>query len=398
MKVTIKKQKASALFFNGTFLDTGKELELPFSDVFRLARETEVHTTWEPSTYDLDLFRTDKFFNFFGDVDPYSGFGGVSYNLVKYSRQYKIALAGRAFGDLGAFIYAAQNRPLNQNGAMVWHDQPRESWSNTPFKRNIAIVPFETTRVPKSWISRLNDFNALLVPCKQNIEMFRDSGVTIPIDLIHWGVDPEIFHEVEHKTVDGCFTFGHMGALSIRKGTDLLIEAFQEAFPTEKDVKLLCKTSYNGYPFMVKDKRIEVQMGQVTHAELLKDFFSRVNCFVFPTRGEGFGLTNLEAMATGTPVITTGWSGPLEYMKPEYGWLIDYKMEYAKNFADTVYKEDCGDWALPNKEHLKQLMRYAYEHQDEVKEKGHAAAEYVQREWLWDAKIKMYHEALEKHL
>jgi glycosyltransferase involved in cell wall biosynthesis len=103
-------------------------------------------------------------------------------------------------------------------------------------------------------------------------------------------------------------------------------------------------------------------------------------------------------MATGVPAIVTGWSGPLEYATTETGWLINHKMEEAKNFTDIIYKENCGSWASPDKDHLKQLMRYAYEHQDEVRAKGRKAAEYVRRNWLWPNKIKMFHEALGKHL
>jgi glycosyltransferase involved in cell wall biosynthesis len=280
---------------------------------------------------------------------------------------------------------------------MVWHDQPRTSWFNSPFTRNVAIVPFETTVIPHSWISRINSFEALLVPCQQNIDAFRASGVTVPIELVHWGVDGDLFAPILRPERD-FFTFGHMGALSERKGTDLLISAFRDAFPTQKDVRLLCKTSYRQYPFMVKDDRIKVMIGEVEHKDLMDDFFKQIDCFVFPTRGEGFGLTPLEAMATGVPAIVTGWSGPVEYMTPETGWLIDYKMTPAKLFSEKTYHEDCGDWAEPSREHLIELMRYAYRHREETKERGQKAAEHVKKVWQWEDKINMFHAALEKHL
>jgi glycosyltransferase involved in cell wall biosynthesis len=230
--------------------------------------------------------------------------------------------------------------------------------------------------------------------------MMIDSGVTVPVEIIHWGVDTDKFFELERRS-DGVFTFGTMGALSIRKGTHILVEAFERAFPTEQDVRLICKTSNRHYPFMNKDKRIEVQMGPVTHEELVDQFFKRVDCFVFPTLGEGFGLTPLEAMATGIPAIVTGWSGPEDYMNDEVGWRIEHTMDEAKEFSDPrtgVYKEPCGDWAIPQIDHLVSLMRYAYEHQDEVKAKGKRAAQYVREEWTWDAQIGLFEDALNKHL
>lgn len=398
MKVTIQKNKASSILHDGKFYDVGKELNLSFSEAIRLTRVAQTQTEYESVAYNPELWKNDKFINFMGDIDGVSGFGGVSKNLIKFSApQIKTALLGKVYGVRDSAIFASQNREMNQAGAMVWHDQPREQWLYSPFKKNIAITPFETTSIPRSWMGKLNGFDALLVPCKQNIEAFAASGVKIPIELIHWGVDPAV-HAPIARPERPIFTFGHMGALSIRKGTDLLVEAFTEAFPNEKDVRLICKSSYNTYPFNTKDKRIQIHLSHWTEEEITKLFYKEIDCFVFPTRGEGFGLTPLEAMATGVPAIVTGWSGPLEYMTPEVGWLIDYTLSPAKNFSNLIYKEDCGDWAEPSKDHLISLMRHAYNHRDEVKEKGVAAAKHVKENWLWEQKIKMYEDALEKHL
>ena len=103
-------------------------------------------------------------------------------------------------------------------------------------------------------------------------------------------------------------------------------------------------------------------------------------------------------MATGVPVIATNWSGPVDFVNDKVGWLLDYQLVPAVDFEKNVYKEYCGDWAEPSFDHLVKLFRYAYEHQDEVKEKGNIAAEYVKNEWTWEKKILMYVEALSKHL
>src|SRR5688572_31168064 len=42
--------------------------------------------------------------------------------------------------------------------------------------------------------------------------------------------------------------------------------------------------------------------------ETLKMFYSAATAFVFPSLYEGFGLPPLEAMATGTPVVTSSVS------------------------------------------------------------------------------------------
>lgn len=378
----------------------GTPIEVDFSTAVRMRRDVHAIVPYMKNEYDPEIWKEKQNATLIADVDGMSGWGNVGLNLLKYSRFAKFSLVGKVYNVRDPYVSTAANREINMHSAAIWHEQPKAEWIISPFSKNIAIVPFETTLIPPSWVPRINSFNALFVPCEQNKQMMIDSGIKIPIEIIHWGVDTNKFFELKRPVKD-IFTFGTMGALSRRKGTHILIDAFQRAFPNESDVRLICKTSNRAYPFMVKDNRIEVQMGPVSHDELINEFFKRVDCFVFPTLGEGFGLTPLEAMATGIPSIVTGWSGPKEYMNDAVGWSIEHTMDEAVEFSDPsigVYKEPCGQWAIPSMDHLVYLMRYAYEHRDEVRAKGVAAAAYVRDQWTWPSQIGLFETALNKHL
>jgi glycosyltransferase involved in cell wall biosynthesis len=414
MKLIIPRGKAREVMFEGQFYQTGVELDVDYSIAMRMARELGATLPTKKNKYDPLLWKKKRQATFVSNADTTSGWGNVTTHLLGALPEAQFALMGRVGDVRDPSVLAASYRPIQANTGGIWHEQPRIEWMTTPFARNIAIVPFETTRIPPSWVSRINYFDALLVPCKQNVKMMRDSGVTVPISVIHWGVDPKLFYEIKrtnrtklssdrnHK--DGAvythrpFTFGTMGMLSLRKGTDVLIDAFERAFPNGEDVRLICKTSGRYYPFMHPDKRIIPIVGPVTHQEMMDDFMSEIDCFVFPTRGEGFGLTPLEAMATGVPAIVTNWSGPVEYMNNDVGWTLDYTMDKATDFTDKVYKEDCGEWAIPSVDHLVQLMRDAYNNEELTKKKGNAAAEYVRKKWLWSQQVHLFEKALDKYL
>lgn len=400
MQVTIPASKGKEILFQGQWYPIGKPIEVDFSTAVRMRRDMHAIVPYTRHAYDPSIWRERKSATLVEDINTNSGWGNAGLNIIRYSRFAKFSLVGRTFDVRDPYVTAASARVVEPGSAAIWHEQPKSEWLISPFGKNIAIVPFETTLIPPSWVPRINAFDALFVPCHQNKQMMLDSGVKIPVEVIHWGVDTDKFYEIERKN-DGIFTFGHMGALSRRKGTNILIDAFIRAFPNESDVRLICKTSNMQYPFMAKDKRIEVQMGPVSHDELMRSFFDRVDCFVFPTLGEGFGLPPLEAMSTGIPAIVTGWSGPADYMNEEVGWSIEYSMDEAHGFSDPktgVYKEPCGQWAIPNIDHLVYLMRYAYEHQDETLAKGKAAARYVREQWTWPAQIGLFEDALNKHL
>jgi glycosyltransferase involved in cell wall biosynthesis len=326
-----------------------------------------------------------------------SGWGNVSYNLLKNCKDdHKIAYVGKPVDVKDTWINKLKKEVVHEDGVMIWHEQPRGQWLNSPFKKNIAILPFETTLIPGSWVSKINSFDLLITPCEQNLKMFRDSGVKIPIELVRWGVTDGKFTKAERK--NETFTFGTHGALNIRKGTDLLIEAFKRAFPNGENVKLICKTSNPHYHFKDKDPRVEVLMGQMTHEELMDQYFSKIDVGVYPATGEGFGLGALEVLGTGAPVIITGWGGQMEYYNPKCCLKLDYTMVPATDFTKNVYKEQCGDWAKPDLDDLVKKLRWCYEHQEECRKMGEYGYEYVQNEWLWSTKINEFKKVLKKYL
>jgi glycosyltransferase involved in cell wall biosynthesis len=115
----------------------------------------------------------------------------------------------------------------------------------------------------------------------------------------------------------------------------------------------------------------------------LLEFLRQMDAFVMPSRGGGFGLCGIEAMATGLPLVATNWSGPVEYLDPADSFPLAYRLVDAKG-VKANHVRYFGDWAEPDYEHLRHLMRWLYEHPEEAAEKGRLAAERVHRNWTWD--------------
>ena len=188
MKIKINNNKTSSVFFENRFYDIGTEIEAPFSTAIRISKSIDTEWIFEKKEYNPDLFRKEKKFGFTGEIDQVSGWGNVSFNLLKNSLDYDISLAGRVYNLRDRDIINMSYRDLPEEGAMIWHEQPKGTWDNSPFPKNIAIIPFETTVIPASWIGKINKFDALLVPCKQNAEAFKNSGVTVPIDRVIFSI------------------------------------------------------------------------------------------------------------------------------------------------------------------------------------------------------------------
>ena len=123
------------------------------------------------------------------------------------------------------------------------------------------------------------------------------------------------------------------------------------------------------------------------HNNIIKSYqmaslYRSADCFVLPTRGEGWGMPILEAMACGLPAIATNWSAQMEFMNERNSYLLKSKGLIPAVAKCPYYKG--FEWADPDPEHLAHLMRHVYEHQDEAREIGKRAAEDAARLWTWD--------------
>jgi glycosyltransferase involved in cell wall biosynthesis len=253
-----------------------------------------------------------------------------------------------------------------------------------PAELLVTMTMREGTFVPKARVNAINQTAALLyVPCRQNVDSFRACGVRIPTKVLPYGVDPARFLYLERPRDDSRpFTFGAFGALSARKGIDALVRAFRSEFAPAEPVRLVLK-SVEPLPFaLAADPRISVATGFWPHAQLL-ELLRSFDAFVLPSRAEGFGLCGLEAMATGLPTIATAWSGPADYLDPADGLALDYRLVDA-GATEANGVRYFGEWAEPDVDHLRTLLRWLSEHRTEAARMGRLASARAHHDWTWD--------------
>ena len=264
----------------------------------------------------------------------------------------------------------------------------------------IGFTTTEVDGIPDDWVKVLNEMDEVWTTSEFSKESFIKSGVKVPIFNMLEGVDPEYFHpEIKpfENNIKKKFTFIANFAWGRRKGVEELFEAFSKEFKYDEDVALVIKAlpSYHGMDikkdmetlYHQEDSAPIFVWDTVLPSFLLSGFYTAGNCLVFPTRGEGFGLPPLEALACGTPVITTGYSGHMDYLKkdgkPLPGVkLINYKLEKFDG-SDSIYYHGFN-WAKPSVSHLRRLMREVYENYDKIKAEAMESSKYVRREWSWD--------------
>lgn len=277
------------------------------------------------------------------------------------------------------------SRSIEPRNRLALVYEPPDDRAALGCERVVRYAMWETTVVPPSQVAEINGtLTMLYVPSRANACIARENGVDVPVRVLHHGVDPQRFPLLERpRRGTEPFVFGCYATLQTRKGTDLLIRAFLEEFAPSEPVRLALKHTYDRCrDYAPSDPRITLTTGFFEHAQLL-EYLQGLDAFVLPTRGEGFGLTGLEAMATGLPLICTPWSGPADYLDPVDTYPLRYQLQETGGIH-FGFRRQFGYWAEPDIQDLRWLMRYVYEHREEAAAKGLRASARVHRDWTWD--------------
>ena len=150
--------------------------------------------------------------------------------------------------------------------------------------------------------------------------------------VIHWGVDTEMFHPSGEAKDTETNQILAVGRLAARKGYGSLLRAFAQVNQKNPETKLLIVGRGSLKKRLVKQARrlgisSSVRIDSGMPFDKLAEEFRNADLVVYPSYYEGQGLIPLEAMASGTPVATVN-HGPL----PE---MVDDSVGALFTMADT---------------------------------------------------------------
>ena len=285
-----------------------------------------------------------------------------------------------------------------QSTNIIYLGYPNEI-DRKPDHKYFLISAFEANKLPKGWVEKCNYYDVIIVPSKWCKELFVNSGVKIPVELMVQGTDN--FTLVEEIPSDQPFTFLHYNAFSDykRKGWDLVVKAFLEVFGRYDKVELVLKgrihDNESDIDTVPKRPNIKVVVKNMGRGEITQ-LQDRTHCFVFPSRGEGIGLPPIETMARGIPTIVTDAFGLTE--SSYFGVKIN-KYDYVNSvYQGFEWDGEPGQWIEPDFDQLKEKMFYVYRNYDRVKREALTNAPIIKRYFNLDIQAETFVDIVTKYI
>jgi glycosyltransferase involved in cell wall biosynthesis len=264
-----------------------------------------------------------------GFIDMTDGLGRQSIELIEaFHREFDTSFVPTRptrFADVSQTLQRAVSRKKSRLGKVIvfedllwWPNEEKyRKMVNKTSKDSIRIAysMFESTKIPNEWVMILNKhFDAVAVPDPFLVEVYKNSGVKIPIFIVPLALNLNpMLEQPLKKEHHSPLVFGNLAGCNDRKNQLLLVRAFAKAFGNNPNVRLRINCRGGEQEISNAITREIVQQGltnveftqfALNRAEYLK-LFQEIDCYVSISKSEGFSIQPREAMALGIPVIST---------------------------------------------------------------------------------------------
>ena len=394
-------------------------------------------------------------------IDTYSGYGARSRDVVKALIEldkYDVKIMPQRWGNTPwGFIEDHEEwhflkphllpvgKPLNAKPD-IWAQitVPNEF---TPIgEYNIGITAgIETDTCAPQWLEGMNRMNINFVSSQHSKTVFENSKFEFqnkqtgqkgvmelqkPVEVLFEGADLNTYFADDSPcmvdfNIKESFAYlfvGHWlpGALGEdRKNVGLLVKAFYETFKNKKKKPaLILKTSVQGPSYMDRDEilnriseiRKTVNSKNLPNIYLLHGNFSdkemnsiynhsKIKAMVNLTKGEGFGRPLLEFSLTGKPIISTNWSGHIDFLNKEFTTLVGGEL---KPIHATAQVKDMliegSKWFTPNHGEIGYSLKDMFENYKNYVDGGKRQAYYSKTNFSFNNMKELLSDLLDKNV
>jgi glycosyltransferase involved in cell wall biosynthesis len=278
----------------------------------------------------------------------------------------------------GGYRFSETLTPDDNPGHLaVWISTPNHARGFFEGQRTVLSTMWETEQLPESFREGLGNFDQILVPSEQNLALFsqyHDNVAKVPL-----GVDAWDWRYRPRQAPSTRFVFLICGN-SNRKGLDLAVAAYTRlfrSFPRKSPRPVLIIKSTEPYDTQGLNDGVQNVTGWLSDYEE-QELYASAHCYLQPSRGEGFGLMPLQAIAQGCPTILTAAHGHAEFAN--LGWPV----KAGRSEADYFIHGDGGQWWEPDLDQLCARMDEVYRDYDLAAKEAKVSSDLAHQVFSWE--------------
>src|SRR5574344_2410 len=396
-------------------------------------------------------------------LDTYSGYGKRALDLVKcivdLHPDWDIRILSQRWGScaqgylrdheewdlIGKLVYTIAQKP----DIWIQVTVPNEFQPLGMFNVGVTAA-METTLSDISWVEGCNRMDLVLCSSEHSKRSLQASKylnkttgqaieVTAPLEVLFEGVDLDKYYRVPKassfrspilgnalETSNNFLLFGHWLPGNFgqdRKNIGYTIRMFLEAFKDRDDAPgLVVNTQVGGsssipgkYEILRRIEEIKKSVfykkslpkvyllyGKFTDKEINEIYNDgRIKTMVSFTKGEGFGRPLLEFASIGKPIICSGWSGPLDFLKKENTLLIGGRLTKVDPSAQVknMILPEAWRFTPDDKQVIRGLQEIASpQHHAEWQKKAREQEECIRKDFSLEAMNKKFEEIMSRYM
>ena len=376
--------------------------------------------------------------------DTYSGYGARARDVIKAvvkTDKYNVQLITQGWGNTrfgfckdnpewGFLLDLVVTVPLTSK-PNIWAQITVPNEFQQVGEYNIGFTAgLETTTVPGEWVEGMNRMDLNIVSSEHSKKSFLNSiyekknqqnqsigklEITKPIEVLFEGVNLETYLpdnspcmiDFDIKESFAYLFVGHWlqgGLGEDRKNVGLLVKAFFETFKNKnKKPALILKTSGANSSYVDRNEilkkinsirkscdsknlpNIYLLHGDFTDEEMNSLYnHKKIKAMVSLTKGEGYGRPLLEFTLTKKPLITTAWSGQMDYLKPEFTTLIGGNLTNVHPSAANKMITKESQWFSPHHAEIGKALKDVFENYKNYVDGGKRQAYHSKTNFNWD--------------
>lgn len=224
----------------------------------------------------------------------------------------------------------------------------------------ISMTMFETDSIPSGWIPILNESDAVVVPHTM-LQMIFGSELDTPVNVIHLPLD-KLYYEIlsEEELVGNLnerFTVNFVGTPNYktdRKGIQEFAPLFSKEFKGENALLLMKSRGH-----LSKLDNV-ISLPGAYSVKKIRDIYLSTHLGAYPSRGEGYGLPQVENSLMGRQVLMAYNSSAI-WLCMCMPWVMTFECEWKPAKYENRTLGNPGNWGYCDMQQFVDYIKREYE-------------------------------------